>query len=157
MEFKKNTKVVTFNESYRRESYVAFAEDKTEPYIFNKFLIWIFNYSNTFSYYYGRNKDFQAQINVDFKNFLKSDKSSKWLEYQSDEFDIQIVAHFYREDKDSLPTDLSKGDRSASISVALDIDIPSLHDGDILHENLANLTYSMIITDLEDVRYLEDY
>ena len=113
MEFKKNTKVVTFNESYRRESYVAFAEDKTDPYIFNKFLIWIFNYSNTFSYYYGRNKDFQAQINVDFKNFLKSDKSSKWLEYQSDEFDIQIVAHFYREDKDSLPTNLSKGDRSA--------------------------------------------
>lgn len=157
MKLKKNTKIVTFTESYRRETYVAFAEDKTEDYVFGKFLVWIFNYSNTFSRYYGLNKDFQTQINADFKSFLISDKSSKWLEYQSDDYDIQIVAHFYREDKDFLPTDLNKGHRSASISVALEIDIPSLHDGDILHEILAHLTYSMSITDLEDVRFLIDY
>ena len=157
MESKENTKLITFRESYRGETYVAFAEEKTEVYIFKKFLTWIFNYSNTFSSYYGCNKDFQAQIHAEFNNFVMSDRSSKWLEYKADEYDIQIIAHFYREDADSLPTDLSKGDRSASISIALDIDIPSLHDGNILHENLAHLTYSMTITDLEKVRYLEDY
>lgn len=157
MDLKKNTKIVIFTESYRRETYVAFAEGKTEGYVFDKFLVWIFTYSNTFSRYYGLNKDFQTQINADFKSFLISDKSSKWLEYQSDDYDIQIVAHLYREDKDFLPTNLSRGHRSASISVALEIDIPSLHDGNILHEDLAHRTYSMTITDLENVRYLEDY
>lgn len=157
MKLKKNTKIVTFTESYRRETYVAFAEEKTEFYIFKKFLQWIFQYSNTFSSYYSRNKEFQAQIHAEFTNFVMSDRSSKWLEYKSDEYDIQIIAHFYREDTDSLPTDLSKGDRSASISIALEIGIPSLHDGNSLHEALANLTYSMSITDLEDVRFLIDY
>lgn len=157
MKLKKNTKVVTFKESYRGETYVAFAEEKTETYIFKKFLSWILNYSNTFSKYYGLNKDFQEQINTDFYNFLESTNSSKWLEYQSEEYNIQIVAHFYRENKMFLPSDLSKGHRSASISVALEVDIPSLHDGDILHEILAHLTYSMSITDLEDVRFLIDY
>lgn len=157
MDLKTDTKLVTFTESYRRETYVAFAEEKTEVYIFKKFLTWIFNYSNTFSSYYGRNKEFQAQIHAEFTNFVMSDRSSKWLEYKADEYDIQIIAHFYREDKEFLPTNLSRGHRSASISVALEIDIPSLHDGDILHEILAHLTYSMTITDLENVRYLEDY
>lgn len=154
MEFKKNTKVITFKEFYYGETYVAFAEDKTETYIFKKFLKWIFNYSNTFSRYYGWNKEFHTQINADFKSFLKSGNSSKWIEYESNEYDIQIVAHFYRENN-FLPTDLSKGHRSTSITVALEIDIPSLHDGK--HEDLANCTYSMSMTDLEDVRYLEDY
>ena len=157
MELKKNTKVVTFKEFYHRETYVAFVEEKTEVYIFKKFLTWIFNYSNTFSSYYGRNKDFNARINIDFKNFLEGGDSSKFLEYQSEEYDIQILAHLYRENKAFLPTNLSRGRRSASISVALDIDIPSLHDGNILHEDLAHRTYSMTITDLENVRYLEDY
>lgn len=157
MEFKKNTKVVAFNESYNGETYVAFAEEKIETYIFDKFLVWIFNYSNTFSKYYSLNKDFQAQINTDFYNFLDSTNSSKWLEYQSEEYDIQIVAHFYRQNKMFLPSNLSRGHRSASISIALEIDIPSLHDGNILHEDLANRTYSMLITNLEDVRFLEDY
>lgn len=156
MDLKKGTKIVTFTESYRRETYVAFAEEKTEIYIFKKFLSWILNYSNTFSKYYGLNKEFQAQIHAEFNKFVMSDRSSKWLEYKSDEYNIQIIAHFYREDA-YLPIDLSKGHRSASISVALEIDIPSLHDGDILHEILAHLTYSMTITDLEKVRYLEDY
>lgn len=156
MELKKNTKIITFKEFYHGETYVAFAEEKTEVYIFKKFLKWLFNYSNTFSSYYGLNKDFQNQINVDFESFLKSDNSSKWFEYQSDEYNIQIVAHFYRETS-FLPTNLSRGHRSASISVALEVDIPSLHDGNILHEDLAHRTYSMTITDLEKVRYLEDY
>lgn len=156
MNLKKNTKIVTFSEFYHGETYVAFAEEKTEGYVFDKFLVWIFTYSNTFSSYYGRNKDFQTQINADFKSFLKSDTSSKWLEYESDEYDIQIVAHFYRETS-FLPTNLSRGRRSASITVALEIDIPSLHDGNILHEDLAHRTYSMSMTDLENVRYLEDY
>lgn len=154
MELKKNTKIITFREFYHGETYVAFAKDKTESYVFDKFLIWIFNYSNTFSSYYGLNKDFQSQINADFKSFLISDNSSKWLEYESNEYNIQIVAHFYRENN-FLPTDLSKGHRSASISVSLEVDIPSLHDGK--HEDLANRTYSMSMTDLEDVRFLEDY
>ena len=156
MNLKKNTKIVTFIESYRRETYVAFAEEKTEGYIFKKFLKWVFNYSNTFSSYYGLNKEFQTQINVDFKSFLNSDNSSKWFEYQSDEYTIQIVAHFYREIS-VLPTNLRRGHRSTSISVALEVGIPSLHDGNILHEDLAHRTYSMMITDLENVRYLEDY
>lgn len=157
MKLKKNTKVVTFNESYHGETYVAFAEEKTETYIFKKFLSWIFNYSNTFSNYYGLNKDFQAQINAEFYNFVNSTNSSKWLEYESDEYNIQIVAHFYRENKDFLPSNLSRGRRSASITVALEVDIPSLHDGNILHEDLAHRTYSMSMTDLEDVRFLIDY
>lgn len=156
MNLKKDIKIVTFTESYRRETYVAFAEEKTEVYIFKKFLKWIFNYSNTFSRYYGWNKEFQAQIHAEFNKFVMSNRSSKWLEYKSEEYDIQIVAHFYRE-RSFLPTNLSRGHRSASISVALEIDIPSLHDGDILHEILAHLTYSMTITDLEKVSYLEDY
>lgn len=39
MNLKKNTKIVTFTESYRRETYVAFAEGKTESYVFDKFLL----------------------------------------------------------------------------------------------------------------------
>lgn len=34
MEVKENTKLITFRESYRGETYVAFAEDKTELYIY---------------------------------------------------------------------------------------------------------------------------
>lgn len=157
MKLKKNTKLVTFKEFYHGETYVAFAEEKTEVYIFKKFLQWIFHYSNTFSSYYGWNKDFNARINIDFKNFLEGDDSSKFLEYQSEEYDIQILAHLYRQNKAFLPTNLSRGHRSASITATLEIDIPSLHDGNILHEDLAHRTYSMSITDLEDVRFLIDY
>lgn len=157
MKLKKNTKVVTFKESHRGETYVAFAEDKTEVYIFKKFLEWIFNYSNTFSRYYGLNKEFNVQINSDFNDFLALNGSSKYIEYQSAEYNIEVIAHFYREYKDFLPTNLSRGHHSASITATLEIDIPSLHDGNILHEDLAHRTYSMSITDLEDVRFLIDY
>lgn len=156
MEIKENTKLVIFKEFYHGETYVAFAEERTEGYIFKKFLKWVFNYSNTFSRYYGLNKEFQTQINVDFKSFLNSDNSSKWFDYKSDDYNIQIVAHFYKETS-FLPTNLRRGHCSTSISVALEIDIPSLHDGYILHEDLAHHTYSMSITDLKDVRYLTDY
>ena len=157
MNFKKNTKLITFKESYRGESYVAFAEDKTEPYIFEKFLSWIFCYSHSFAKYFVWDKDNETQILKDFKNCLSLSGASKTFEYGSDKDDIKVVARFYREDKDFLPTDLYKGSRSYSITVALDVTIPSLQDGNILHEDLAHQHYSMGITNLEDVRYLEDY
>lgn len=157
MNLKNNTKIVTFREFYHGETYVAFAEEKTESYIFKKFLKWLFHYSNTFSSYYGLNKDFQEQINTEFYNFVDSTNSSKWLEYQSEEYNIKLVAHFYRQNKMFLPSNLSRGHRSASITVALEVDIPSLHDGNILHEDLAHRTYSMSVTNLEDVRFLIDY
>ena len=67
MEFKKNTKIVTFKESYHGESYVAFAEDKTENYIFNKFLTWVSYYSNSFSEYFSSYKDNLTKILQDFE------------------------------------------------------------------------------------------
>ena len=69
---------------------------------------------------------------------------------------LKVVANFYREDG-RLPTNLHRGSRSKSISVELEVTIPSLQDGNILHEDLAHRHYSMVITNLEDVRYLEDY
>ena len=156
MRLKKNTKVVTFKESYHGETYVGFAEDKTEKDIFNSFLTWISYYSTTFASYCGWDKTFNAQIKADFQESLTLKGSSKFIEYQSEEFGIQVTACFYKEDKDNLPTNLNRGHCSASITLTLEVDVPSLHDGNILHEDLAHLTYSMSITDLKDVRFLID-
>ena len=157
MELKKNTKVITFKESSHGETYVAFVEDKTESWIFKKFLTWISYYSPTFSHYYGLDKDRETQILNDFESSFSLSGSSKFFEYGSENENIRVKAYFYREDKDFLPTNLHRGTRSYSISVELEVDIPSLHDGNILHEDLAHLYYSMMITNLEDVRFLEDY
>lgn len=48
----KDKKIITFKENYRGETYVAFAEDKTELYVFKKFLNWISWYSHSFSNYF---------------------------------------------------------------------------------------------------------
>lgn len=157
MEFKKNTKIVTFKESYHGESYVAFAEDKTENYIFNKFLTWVSYYSNSFSEFFSCYKDNIIQILQDFESSLSETHSSKFFEYGSDEDNLKVELCFYREEKNFLPTNLHRGKKSNSITVELEVDIPSLHDGNILHEDLAHLHYSMVITNLEDIRYLEDY
>lgn len=151
----KDKKIITFKENHRGESYVAFTEDKTELYVFKKFLTWITYYSATFGKFIGWNKDNEAQIVRDFESYLSLRGSSKFFEYGSDKDDLKVVACFYREDKDFLPTDLHRGSRSYSITVELEVDIPSLHDGK--HEDLEHRHYSMTITDLEDVRYLEDY
>ena len=118
-------------------------------------MTWITYYSATFGKFIGWNKDNEAQIVRDFESSLSLNGSSKFFEYGSDKDDLKVVACFYREDKDFLPTDLHRGSRSYSITVELEVDIPSLHDGK--HEDLAHRHYSMTITDLEDVRYLEDY
>ena len=118
---------------------------------------WISWYSHSFSnYFYILNKDNLTQIVNDFETFLSLSDSFKYCEYVSEEDDLKVVANFYREDG-RLPTNLHRGSRSKSISVELEVTIPSLQDGNILHEDLAHRHYSMIITNLEDVRYLEDY
>ena len=148
MESKENTKLITFRESYRGETYVAFAEDKTELYIFKKFLNWVSWYSHSFSnYFYVLNKDNLTKIVSDF---------FKYCEYGSEEADLKVVAQFYKEDG-RLPTNLHRGSRSRSISVDFEVTIPSLQDGNILHEDLAHRYYTVVITNLEDVRYLEAY
>lgn len=152
-----NKKIITFKESHRGESYVAFAENKTEIYIFNKFLTWITYYSNSFGNYFGWNKDNNNKILQDFENSLSSTRLSRFFEYGSENDNLKVEFIFYKEDKDFLPSNLHRGSRSNSITVELIVDIPSLHDGNILHEDLANIHYSMVITNLEDVRYLEDY
>lgn len=157
MEVKENTKLITFRESYRGETYVAFAEDKTEVYVFKKFLNWVSWYSHSFSnYFYVLNKDNLTKIVSDFETFLSLSDSFKYCEYGSEEADLKVVAHFYREDG-RLPTNLHRGSRSRSISVDFEVTIPSLQDGNILHEDLAHRYYTVVITNLEDVRYLEDY
>ena len=152
-----NKKIITFKESHRGESYVAFAENKTEIYIFKKFLTWITYYSNSFGNYFGWNKDNNNKILQDFENSLSSTRLSRFFEYGSENDNLKVEFIFYKEDKDFLPSNLHRGSRSNSITVELIVDIPSLHDGNILHEDLANIHYSMVITNLEDVRYLEDY
>ena len=152
-----NKKIITFKESHRGESYVAFAENKTEIYIFNKFLTWITYYSNSFGNYFGWNKDNNNKILQDFENSLSSTRLSRFFEYGSENDNLKVEFIFYKEDKDFLPSNLHRGSRSNSITVELIVDIPSLHDGNILHEDLANIHYSMVITNLEDVRYREDY
>mgnify|MGYP000896688660 CR=1 FL=1 len=150
-------KIVTFKETCHGEAYVAFVDGKTELYIFEKFLSWVSNYSSPFASYFGWNKSHKAQILEDFNTSLSLSGSSKFVEYGSTDENIKVLACFYRENKDFLPTNLHRGKRSFSTTVELEIDIPSLHDGNILHEDLAHLHYSMTITDLEDVRFLEDY
>ena len=152
-----NKKIITFKESHRGESYVAFAENKTEIYIFKKFLTWITYYSNSFGNYFSWNKDNNNKILQDFENSLSSTRLSRFFEYGSENDNLKVEFIFYKEDKDFLPSNLHRGSRSNSITVELIVDIPSLHDGNILHEDLANIHYSMVITNLEDVRYLEDY
>ena len=157
MEVKENTKLITFRELYRGETYVAFAEDKTELYIFKKFLNWVSWYSHSVSnYFYVLNKDNLTKIVSDFETFLSLSGSFKYCEYGSEEANLKVVAQFYREDG-RLPTNLHRGSRSRSISVDFEVTIPSLQDGNILHEDLAHRYYTVIITNLEDVRYLEDY
>ena len=67
METNAYTKLVTFKESYRGESYVAFAENKTENYIFEKFLVWISYYSGTFGQQFSVNRDTINQLKNDFE------------------------------------------------------------------------------------------
>lgn len=57
-----NRKIVIFKESYHGEAYVAFADGKTELYIFEKFLSWVSNYSSPFASYFCWNKSHEAQI-----------------------------------------------------------------------------------------------
>ena len=117
MEVKENTKLITFRESYRGETYVAFAEDKTEVYVFKKFLNWVSWYSHSFSnYFYVLNKDNLTKIVSDFETFLSLSDSFKYCEYGSEEADLKVVAQFYREDG-RLPTNLHRGSRSRLISV----------------------------------------
>ena len=72
----KDKKIITFKEDYRGETYVAFAEDKTELYVFKKFLNWISWYSHSFSnYFYILNKDNLTQIVNDFETFLSTKNS----------------------------------------------------------------------------------
>lgn len=79
MEVKENTKLITFRELYRGETYVAFAEDKTELYIFKKFLNWVSWYSHSFSnYFYVLNRDKLTKIISDFETFLSSSDSFKY-------------------------------------------------------------------------------
>lgn len=154
----KDKKIITFKENYRGESYVAFAENKTELYVFKKFLNWVSWHSHSFSnYFYVLNKDNLTKIVNDFEICLSSSGKSKWFEYGSDKDNLKVTACMFREDKDFLPSDLHRGSRSNSISVELEVTILSLQDGNILHEDLAHIHYSMIITNLDDVRYLEDY
>ena len=148
-----NKKIITFKESHRGESYVAFAENKTEIYIFKKFLTWITYYSNSFGNYFGWNKDNSNKILQDFENSLSSTRLSRFFEYGSENDNLKVEFIFYKEDKNFLPSNLHRGSRSNSITVELIVDIPSLHDGNILHEDIANIHYSMVITNLEDVRY----
>lgn len=42
-----NKKIITFKESYHGEAYVAFTENKTETYIFEKFLSWLSKYAHS--------------------------------------------------------------------------------------------------------------
>ena len=152
-----NKKIITFKESYRGEAYVAFAENKTETYIFEKFLSWVSTYAHSsFANYFFLNKDNQAKILQDLKDILSSTVSSKFFQYGSDEYNLNVGLCFYRE-ATILPSNLHRGSKSNSITVELEVDIPSLHDDNILHEDLANVHFSMIITNIEDVRYLEDY
>ena len=119
---------------------------------------WVAWRSHSFSnYFYVLNKDNLTKIVNDFETCLSSSSSSKWFEYGSDKDNLKVTACMYKENKDFLPSNLHRGNRSNSISVELEVTIPSLQDGNILHEDLAHIHYSMIITNLEDVRYLEDY
>lgn len=153
-----NKKIITFKETYHGEAYVAFTENKTETYIFEKFLSWLSKYAHSsFSEFFFLNKDNNAKILQDFENSLSETYSSKFFEYGSNKDNIKVEICFYREEKKFLPSNLHRGSISNSITVELVVDIPSLHDGNILHEDRANLHYSMVITNLEDVRYLEDY
>ena len=126
-----NKKIITFKESHRGESYVAFAENKTEIYIFNKFLTWITYYSNSFGNYFGWNKDNNNKILQDFENSLSSTRLSRFFEYGSENDNLKVEFIFYKEDKDFLPSNLHRGSRSNSITVELVVDIPSLHDGNM--------------------------
>lgn len=157
METNACTKLVTFRESYSGESYVAFAENKTESYIFEKFLVWISYYSSTFGQQFSVNRDTINQLKNDFEKYFRANTDSKFVEYDLTNNNCKLSVHFHREDKDFLPTDLHRGHRSYSTAVEIEVDIPSLHDDNILHEDLATRRYFMIITNLEDVRYLEDY
>lgn len=153
-----NKKIITFKESYHGEAYVAFTENKTETYIFEKFLSWLSKYAHSsFSDFFFLNKDNKEKILRDFENSLSETYSSKFFEYGSNKDNLKVEICFYREEKKFLPSNLHRGRKSNSITVELVVDIPSLHDGNILHEDLSNLHYSMVITNMEDVRYLEDY
>lgn len=97
----KDKKIITFKENYRGETYVAFAEDKTELYVFKKFLNWISWYSHSFSnYFYILNKDNLTQIVNDFETFLSLSDSFKYCEYGSEEElteDLLSILHVFSE------------------------------------------------------------
>ena len=74
MELNSKTKFINFKEFYHGEAYITITEDKTNEFIFSKFLDWIKRYSNTFYsflyfkiFYYKKNAQNISNINLKMK------------------------------------------------------------------------------------------
>lgn len=156
MELNSKTKFINFKEFYHGEAYVTITENKPNEFIFSKFLEWIKRYSNPFYSFLFFNREIQDNIKNDFKNFLLQEKRSKYFEYKFKDEDLNIFIHFHKEDNEELIVKNPNGALTDSITCDITVEIPSLHDGNILHEDQANKLFSMIITNSESIKVLKD-
>ena len=156
MELNSKTKFINFKEFYYGEAYVTITEEKTNEFIFSKFLDWINRYSNTFYSFLSFNREIQDNIKKDFKNFLLQEKRSKYFEYKFKDEDLNIFIHFHKEDNEELIIRSKNGQLTDSITCDITVEIPSLHDGNILHEDQANKLFSMTITNSNLIKVLKD-
>lgn len=156
MEFSSKTKLVSFKEFYHGEAYVTFAENITDEYIFEKFLDWIARYSNTFYSFLYFNKEDVKNMETHFKEFLLQEKSSKYFECESKDGDLNLYIHFYKEDSDEFIVKNPNGELTDSITCDFRLKIPSLlDDGNILHQDLSDKLFTMIITNNQSIKILK--
>lgn len=155
MKFSNKTKFITFKEFYHGEAYVTLTENTTDEDIFRKFLDWIARYSNPFYRFLYFNKEAVESIEAHFQEFLLQEKRSKYFEYKTTEGDLNIYVHFHKEETDELIVENPNGELTDSITCDLKLKIPSLDDGNILHQDLANKLFTMIITNNQSIKILK--
>lgn len=155
MELSNKTKFTTFKEFYHGEAYVTLAENITDEYIFRKFLDWVARYSNLFYRFLCFNKEAVKSIETHFQEFLSQEKRSKYFEYKTTDDDLNIYVHFHKEETDEFIVENPNGELTNSITCDLKLKIPSLDDDNILHQDLANKLFTMIITNNQSIKILK--